>query len=165
MPRKSVIRNNFQRMLSDPKNQQQKLESVHQFVNTAHLITAYTASLSQFSSTDIDFNEIDFENWERKISSEMETTLDLLENNHLNIENINSSSINPTDTIEDLLEKRKNEISENEPFNLRDPQRISRLTQLKNIREILELLSDVTHEQRKVVENYQIFKKETTLES
>lgn len=159
------LSDNFQRMLSDPKNQQQKLESVHQFVNTAHLITAYTASLSQFSSTDIDFNEIDFENWERKISSEMETTLDLLENNHLNIENINSSSINPTDTIEDLLEKRKNEISENEPFNLRDPQRISRLTQLKNIREILELLSDVTHEQRKVVENYQIFKKETTLGS
>lgn len=159
------LSDNFQRMLSDPKNQQQKLESVHQFVNTSHLITAYTASLSQFSATETDFHEIDFENWERKISAEMETTLNLLEDKNFKSENLNSSNINPTDSIEDLLEKRKNEINENEHFDLRDPQRISRLTQLKNIREILELLSDVTHEQRKVVENYQIFKKETAPES
>jgi hypothetical protein len=35
-------------MISDPKNQQKKLEVVHQFVATSHLITAYTASLSQY---------------------------------------------------------------------------------------------------------------------
>ena len=43
------LSDNFQRMLSDPKKEQKRMEFTHQMVNTAHLITAYTASLSQYS--------------------------------------------------------------------------------------------------------------------
>ena len=147
------VSDNFQRMLSDPKNQQKKLEMVHQFVNTSHLITAYTASLSQYAGSE-NFTEIDFEKWDKKISTELRKTESLLKNGTINSEVSSEKSIQPTDLVEEMLQKRKKEIDENEHFDLRDPQRITKLTQLKNIREILELLYDVVHEQRKAVENY-----------
>ena len=148
------LSDNFQRMLSDPKNQQRKMETVHQFVNTAHLITAYTASLSQYSNSGNQFPEIDMESWDRKISAELSRTKALLAEEIFD-ENIkHESKIKPEDAVEELLLKRKTEIEENEFFDIRDPQRLTRLTELKNIREILELLYDVAREQRKVTENY-----------
>lgn len=148
------VSDNFQRMLSDPKNQQRKMETVHQFVNTAHLITAYTASLSQYSNSGNQFPEIDMESWDRKISAELSRTKALLAE-ELFDENIkHESKIKPEDSVEELLLQRKTEIEENEFFDIRDPQRLTRLTELKNIREILELLYDVAREQRKVTENY-----------
>lgn len=147
------LSDNFQRMLSDPKNQQKKMEMVHQFVNTSHLITAYTASLSQYTGNQ-NFKEIDFENWNHKISAELQRTELMLKNRKAPEEIKQKSKIQPEDLVKDLLAKRKKEIDENEYFDQRDPQRITKLTQLKNIREILELLFDVVHEQRKVVENY-----------
>lgn len=148
------LSDNFQRMLSDPKNQQRKMETVHQFVNTAHLITAYTASLSQYSNSGNQFPEIDMESWDRKISAELSRTKALLAEEIFD-ENIkHESKIKPEDAVEELLLKRKTEIEENEFFDIRDPQRLTKLTELKNIREILELLYDVAREQRKVTENY-----------
>ena len=55
-------------------------------------------------------------------------------------------------SVEKLLEKRKKEILENEISDRRDPNRITRLTELKNLREILELIYDVAKEQRKCAE-------------
>ncbi|MBP8085262.1 MAG: FUSC family protein, partial [Cloacibacterium sp.] len=43
------LSDNFQKMLSDPKDQQKNLENIHLFVTTAHLFTAYVASLSQYA--------------------------------------------------------------------------------------------------------------------
>ena len=68
------LSDSFQRMISDPKNQQKKLEKVHQFVNTGHLITAYIASLSQYTKASDQYPEIDFESWETKISAELKAT-------------------------------------------------------------------------------------------
>ena len=70
------------------------------------------------------------------------------------------SRLEPEDSsIEDLLNKRKIELSENEHYDRRDPEKISHLTQLKNIHDVLELIFDVAKEQRKVIEKY---KAETT---
>lgn len=148
------LSDNFQRMLSDPKNQRRKMETVHQFVNTAHLITAYTASFALYFREGSSFPEIDMESWDKKISAELSRTQSLLAGESFNENLKKESHIKPDDTVEVLLEKRKNEIEENEFFDHRDPQRLTRLTELKNIREILELLYDVAHEQRKVTENY-----------
>jgi uncharacterized membrane protein YccC len=134
------LSDNFQRMLSDPKNQQRRLEAVHQFVNTSHLVTAYTASLSQYTVSGKDFPEIDFKNWERKISAELQRTLSMLNNENPADKILEESKIQPEDSVEQLLQRRKKEISENEFFDIRDPQRITHLTQLKNITELLDLL-------------------------
>ncbi len=147
------LSDNFQRMLSDPKNQRRKMETVHQFVTTSHLATAYTASLSQYSTSDNEFPEINIESWCEKISSELKLTSAILDDQKPETKPLNPN-INPIDEVGQLLEKRKKEIAETDVMNLRDPKRITRLTELKNIRELLELLFDVVHEQRKIVENY-----------
>ena len=54
--------------------------------------------------------------------------------------------------METLLENRKKELRENEFFDRRDPSKTSHLTELKNLKEILELIYDVAKEQRKVAE-------------
>lgn len=147
------LSNSFQRMLNDPKNQQRKLETVHQFVNTSHLITAYTASLAQYATPNNSYPEIDFNRWEKVISYEFNITKALLDGE--SIESATTDQIEVSDEqLEILLEQRKKEINENEFHDIRDPNRITHLTQLSNIREILELLYDVCHEQRKVIEKH-----------
>lgn len=149
------LSDNFQRMISEPKNQQKKLEVVHQFVATSHLITAYTASFSQYSQDNKKFPEIDFEGWDRKIEAEMMQVSKLLEGEKINETLKMESRLEPEDSsIEDLLLKRKTEIEENEIVDRRDPDKISHLTELKNVHDILELIYDVAKEQRKVIEKY-----------
>ncbi|MDF0719898.1 FUSC family membrane protein [Kaistella sp. PBT33-4] len=148
------LSDNFQRMLSDPKNRQKQLESLHQFVTTAHLLTAYTASLAQYNSTDDGFPEIDTETWKLKITGELNRILSLLNNDEQDEDSIAHSRLKPHGTVDELIEKRKSEISEHEFYDNRDPNRITRLTVLSSISEILELIFDVVHEQRKVTEQY-----------
>ncbi|SEN03329.1 Uncharacterized membrane protein YccC [Chryseobacterium taichungense] len=150
------LSDNFQRMISEPKNQQKKLEVVHQFVATSHLITAYTASLSQYVKDNEKYPEIDAEGWSRKIEAEMQKVCNLLNGDTIT-ETLNMESrIEPEDSsLDDLILKRKTELTENETYDLRDPNKISHLTELKNIHDILELIYDVAKEQRKVIEKYQ----------
>lgn len=150
------LSDNFQRMISEPKNQQKKLEVVHQFVATSHLITAYTASLSQYVKDDEKYPEIDAEGWSRKIEAEMQKICHLLNGDTIT-ETLNMESrIEPEDSsLDDLILKRKTQLIENETYDLRDPDKISHLTELKNIHDILELIFDVAKEQRKVIEKYQ----------
>ncbi|ATN06026.1 FUSC family protein [Chryseobacterium indologenes] len=160
------LSDNFQRMISDPKNQQKKLEVVHQFVATSHLITAYTASLSQYAKSNEQYPEIDSENWSRKIEAEMQQTSTLLNGEDISETLKMESRLEPEDSfIEDMLLKRKNEIEENDIVDRRDPDKISHLTELKNILDILELIYDVAKEQRKVIEKYRSEKHATPPQS
>lgn len=146
------LSDNFQRMISDPKNQQIRLEYVHQFVSTAHLITSYIASLGQFNTAEADYPEIDLQSWNIKISAELSRTVLVLESKTPNQEIVEESKIIPADSVDDLLEQRRAEIRAFDIVNHRDPARISHLTEVKNLKEILELIFDVATDQRKVAE-------------
>lgn len=148
------LSDNFQRMISDPKDQQKRLETVHQFVTTSHLLTAYTASLAQFARNKDQYPEIDSKNWKIKISSELIRSNSLLRKEEFDHEIIDQSNIQPDDQVEELLEKRRRELDEKEYVDHRDPTKISHLTELKSIQDLLELIYDVAKDQRKVVENY-----------
>lgn len=142
-------------MISEPKNQQKKLEVVHQFVATSHLMTAYTASLSQYVKDDEKYSEIDAEGWREKIEAEMLQVSHLLDGTTISESLRKKSQIEPEDSsFDDLLLKRKSELADHESRNQRDPNKISRLTELKNIHDVLELIFDVAKEQRKVIEKY-----------
>lgn len=154
------LSDNFQRMISDPKNQQRKLETVHQFVTTTHLITAYTASLSQYAKSGHDFPEIDFQNWKIKISAELLRTSSLLFHQDLDEQTRIESRIKPEDQVFDLLEKRKAEL-ENQAISDERTFTVSHLTEIKNIRELLELIYDVAKDQRKIIEEYLIYQSTT----
>ncbi|WP_379969139.1 FUSC family membrane protein [Epilithonimonas sp. UC225_85] len=154
------LSDNFQRMISDPKNQQRKLETVHQFVTTTHLITAYTASLSQYAKSGHDFPEIDIQNWKIKISAELLRTSSLLFQKDLDEQTRSESHIKPEDHVSDLLEKRKAEL-ENQAISDDRIFTVSHLTEIKNIRELLELIYDVAKDQRKIIEEYLIYQSTT----
>jgi len=153
------LSDNFQRMLSDPKKEQRKLQTVHQFVNTAHLITAYTASLAQYTGENPQFQEIDYEAWQKRIAFELEMTIWLLQGDTLALAPSPVRDIKPRDPVKPLLEKRQTELQEEKNYNVQDPQKITHLTQLNSIQEILELLYDVAREQRKIIETYTKFVK------
>ncbi len=146
------LSDNFQRMISDPKNQQKKMEYLHQFVITAHLITAYIASFAQYARPGKSYPEIDFESWHTKISAEL-TRTDLLLNELNEDETVKQdAALQPHDSVEKLLQKRKKELQENEFFDRRDPSHMTHLTEVKSLREVLELIFDAAREQRKVTE-------------
>ncbi len=146
------LSDNFQKMLSDPKGQQKNLENVHQFVTTSHLFTAYSASLSQYAQKNTVYREIDFENWKNKINAELSRTIAILQRQEIKKDDFAESKLTPEDLVNELLEKRKEEITENEFYDRRDPKNISHLTELKNIRELLELIYNQARDQRKIAE-------------
>ena len=147
------LSDNFQRMLSDPKHHQERLEYVHQFVNTSHLILAYTASLSQYSRSEKLFNKMDFQHWKLKIIAQF-SAIDSIFNNEIEVKSSFNKENLPENDLEDLLKLRKNELEENEFFDKRDISKISTLTELNNITELLELLSEILSEQKRIASNY-----------
>lgn len=144
------LSDNFQKMLSDPKDQQKNLENIHLFVTTAHLFTAYVASLSQYALKGENYSEIDLSGWKNKINNELIIAKSILENEKPEEKNTLSSEISTADQVDELLEKRKKEIREEEFLDRRDPKVISHLTELKNIKELLELIYNEAREQRKI---------------
>ena len=144
------LSDNFQKMLSDPKDQQKNLENIHLFVTTAHLFTAYVASLSQYALKGENYSEIDLSGWKNKINNELIIAKSILENEKPEEKNTLSLEISTADQVDELLEKRKKEIREEEFLDRRDPKVISHLTELKNIKELLELIYNEAREQRKI---------------
>lgn len=144
------LSDNFQKMLSDPKDQQKNLENIHLFVTTAHLFTAYVASLSQYALKGENYSEIDLYGWKNKINNELIIAKSILESEKPEEKNTLSSEISTADQVDELLEKRKKEIREEEFLDRRDPKVISHLTELKNIKELLELIYNEAREQRKI---------------
>ena len=146
---------NFQRMLSDPKNQQHQMEFLHQLVTTSHLVTAYTASLSQYSLSKEDLEVVNFKDISQKILQELELTLDLVASTAAATENIAPHQPLPeTDHLDQLLEDRKEKLQQKNLTLAYVHEKPSHITELKNIRDLLELLYDVVHEQRKVTQKF-----------
>lgn len=156
------LSDNFQRMLSDPKNQQQKLEDIHQFVTTSHLLTAYIASLSQYAKAPKSYPEIDLATWKTKICAEITKTQTILDLSIYDEQLNEHSQIQPEDYVNTLIQKRKQEIDESDLRESKNIKEGTRLTELKNIQEILNLIYNVTREQRKIALN---LRKDYTVET
>lgn len=159
------LSDNFQRMLSDPKDQQKNLELVHQFVNTSHLFTAYTASLSQYAQQFKMYLEIDFPSWKNKIDQEISNTLAMLRGEVTEKSQDLSPEITADDLVNEMLQKRKGEMAEQEVYNQRDPKKISYLTEVKNIQELLELIYNEAREQGKIVRKISDYSSESRASS
>lgn len=147
------LSDSFQRMLSNPQKNKKDLQLIHPFVTTSHLITAYIASLSQYYKDDKKYAEIDFNYWQTKILNELELTIDLLDKK-MEIKTDNTPNIEQKNKVSELLEKRKSEIEDDQFLDLRDINKPTYLTELKNLQELLELMYNVAYDQRKLTENY-----------
>lgn len=122
------LSDSFQRMLSDPKNQQKKMQYMHQYVNTTHLITAYIASLSQ--------NE-----WNPNIIK------------CEGIQRLRQNIVQDFRALKALLygEKIEEEIRNDDFSDSKIPNEEQHLIP-ENIRDVMLLLKEVVAEQRKLVE-------------
>lgn len=97
----------------------------------------------------------DSDAWEKKIGTELQRINAVLNQEKWDDSNNSLAKIQPEDTeLDQMLEKRRNQILENEIYDARDPNRITTLTQLTNIRKILELISDVATQLRRTTESY-----------
>jgi len=166
------LSDSFQRMLSDPqfKKDNTSIKRIHLFVNTTHLVTAYTASLSMYAQKKDPYQEVDVDNWRNKILLEFTKMQILIGTKGISSDNLKEyeKSPKPSDKIETLLEKRRREIQEKEISYFSDPNRMSRLTQLKSIHELFALINNVVEEQMKIIEklkNSEIQQVSTTTEN
>ena len=88
--------------------------------------------------------------WSNKINNELIIAKSILESEKPEEKNTLSLEISTADQVDELLEKRKKEIREEKFLDRRDPKVISHLTELKNIKELLELIYNEAREQRKI---------------
>lgn len=122
------LSDNFQRMLSDPKKEQKKMEYIHQFVNTSHLVTAYTASLSQYSWNQYFQNDKELNQLNHCISSDFQVISEML-------------------TASSVGEQKSNLSPE-----ILSPESTASDTDLHHIYDVLFLLHEVVSEQKRLIQ-------------
>jgi uncharacterized membrane protein YccC len=141
----------FQRMLSEPKTKQKKIEHYHQFVATNHTLTSYIASLSYYAQRSGNtFASPDFIPLIQQIDKQFETAIDVIQN-HTHASTIPSDVSSPiSNKVKELLNLRRKEMEagiEDVAVSVRKT-----LSELKTISTQFELISAVTVDQIRILE-------------
>jgi uncharacterized membrane protein YccC len=141
----------FQRMLSEPKTKQKKIEHYHQFVATNHTLTSYIASLSYYAQRSGNtFASPDFIPLIQQIDKQFETAIDVIQN-HTHASTIPSDvSSLISNKVKELLKLRRKEMEagiEDVAVSVRKT-----LSELKTISTQFELISAVTVDQIRILE-------------
>ena len=147
------LSDNFQKMLSEPKKQQLKMEEYHQFVATSHMMTSYIASLSTYAQNNVQTQYYkEFEMMIRQIDRQFQAADDILEGKlHGNLE-IVRESLPQNQKLLELLATRKKEIKEmGIEKSAQSPARKA-LSELKTINGLFELISTITIDEIKILQ-------------
>ncbi|MCE7040939.1 FUSC family membrane protein [Dyadobacter sp. CY312] len=147
------LSDNFQKMLSEPKRRQLKIEEYHQFVATSHMLTSYIASLSTYAqiSSNTDY-ATEYELMIRQIDRQFQAANDVIDGTlHGNLE-IVRESLPQNQKLVELLVKRKKEIKEiGIELSAQSPAR-KKLSELKTINGLFELISTITIDEIKILQ-------------
>lgn len=146
------LSDNFQRMLSEPKKQQVKMEEHHQFVATSHMLTSYIASLSTYAQTvgQTYFSE-EFKPMVRQIDRQFESAMQVLDKKENAGLEIIKESLPQNQKLIQLLSVRKKEIKEmGIEKSAQSPARKA-LSDLKTINGLFELISTITIDEIKIL--------------
>jgi uncharacterized membrane protein (TIGR01666 family) len=146
------LSDNFQRMLSEPKKQQVKMEEHHQFVATSHMLTSYIASLSTYAQTvgQTYFSE-EFKPMVRQIDRQFESAMQVLDKKENAGLEIIKESLPQNQKLIQLLSVRKKEIKEmGIEKSTQSPARKA-LSELKTINGLFELISTITIDEIKIL--------------
>ncbi len=141
----------FQRMLSEPKSRQIKMEEYHQFVATSHTLTSYIASLSYYAQTNADkYASEEFVPLVAQIDKQFEIATDVLEHH----QTVKASEIKPalpvSKKVQHLLAQRRQEISAGKSEMETSVRRT--LSDLKTINDQFELISTATVDEVRILE-------------
>lgn len=147
------LSDNFQKMLSEPKKRQKNIEEYHQFVATSHMLTSYIASLSTYAQINqqSDFT-MEFEMMIRQIDRQFQAATDVLDGTiHGNLE-IVRESLPQNHRLVELLASRKKEIKEMGIEQSNQSPARKKLSELKTINGLFELISTITIDEIKILQ-------------
>lgn len=147
------LSDNFQKMLSEPKRQQLKMEEYHQFVATSHMLTSYIASLSTYAQSNVQTQYfLEFEMMIRQIDRQFQAAMDVLEGKLQGNLEIVRESLPQNQKLIALLATRKKEIKEiGIEKSSQSPARKA-LSELKTINGLFELISTITIDEIKILQ-------------
>jgi uncharacterized membrane protein (TIGR01666 family) len=147
------LSDNFQKMLSEPKRQQLKMEEYHQFVATSHMLTSYIASLSTYAQT-LNYSEFstEFELMTRQIDRQLQAAADVIEGKAGNSFEIARESLPQNQKLVELLARRKKEIKELGIEKADQSPARKMLSDLKTINGLFELISTITIDEIKILQ-------------
>ncbi|KAA0991821.1 FUSC family protein [Dyadobacter aurulentus] len=147
------LSDNFQKMLSEPKRQQLNMEEYHQFVATSHMLTSYIASLSTYAQM-LDYSEfsMEFELMIRQIDRQLLAAADVIEGKASNSFEIARESLPQNQKLIELLAQRKKEIKELGIEKADQSPSRKRLSDLKTINGLFELISTITIDEIKILQ-------------
>ncbi len=141
----------FQRMLSEPKNKQVKMEQYHQFVATNHTLTSYIASLSYYAQRNAArYASEEYTPLIHQINKQFKVAVDILEHQ----QTVKASEIKPaipaSKKVQSLLAQRRQEISDG---NTETDTAVRRtLADLKSIYNQFEMISIGTADEVRILE-------------
>ena len=141
----------FQRMLSEPKDKQLKMEHYHQFVVTSHTLTSYIASLSYYAQRNASkYASDEFLPIIHQINKQFEVAAEVIEHH----ETIKAAHIKPaipvSKKVQELLALRRREIA-NGAVELETAVRRT-LADLKSIYNQFEMISIVVVDEVRILE-------------
>jgi len=147
------LSDNFQKMLSEPKRRQLKIEEYHQFVATSHMLTSYIASLSTYAQTNSHTEyATEFELMIRQIDRQFQAATDVIDGKLYGNLEIVRESLPQNQKLLELLVMRKKEIKEmGIERSAQSPAR-KKLSELKTINGLFELISTITIDEIKILQ-------------
>ena len=146
------LSDNFQRMMSEPKGRQKKMELYHQFVSSSHMLTSYIASLSYYAQTSGgNFASSEFEPLIEQTNSQFKMAENVFKN-HLEIKddmpNLNADALK--NHVQELLRRRKEEMETGKTDTKNSVRKT--LSELKTIHEQFRLIDTVTIDQVRILQ-------------
>lgn len=144
------LSDNFQRMISEPKTRQPKLDLYHQLVVTSHTVTAYIASLSYYAQrTTHEYVSADFAPLVEDVGHHFDAALSIVENQKLPVEQVQEQQLAINTRVQQLLAQRKKELVAGHRENVMSVRKT--LSDLKTITDQFYMISDITLEQTKIL--------------
>jgi len=141
----------FQKMLSEPKNQQQNLSSYHQLVSTVHVLTSYIASLSYFyQRTGSKYASADFDPIVKKVSKQLQLTIDIAEHHQVSLADLKDTKLPVHEKVTELLATRIKEMKAGYDDHIQSVRKT--LSDLKTITDQFELISTIVSDQIKILQ-------------
>ncbi len=141
---------NFQRMISEPKNKQPKLALYHQFVVTSHTLTSYIASLSYYAQRTMQqYVTREFEPLIDETALHFTAALAIMENQQPLPAETTPANLPINTRVQQLLDQRKKELVAGHRENVMSVRKT--LSDLKTITDQFYMISDITLEQQKIL--------------
>jgi uncharacterized membrane protein YccC len=145
------LSDNFQRMLSEPKKRQIKMEEYHQFVATTHMLTAHIAALSSYAQKwHGNADNYHFEPLIRQINHQFMCVEKVLAGQSvLYVDEV--FKLSPNHRLSELLASRKNDMHHS-LRQLSDNGEMDILAEMKTINNLFGLISNIVKDEFKIVQ-------------